>query len=579
VSGVIAALAAACLALGVIAGPPFTQTYEDAFLDFIERGEMMTSRAPVLVDGDPSYDGSNLPVYDGGSDLGVGANTANTYGAHRREVAEFIMAEQGVRVKVYSNSQWSGGDNRQYLGMTRTWPVQSWAAAAATPSAKDPVFFNRNTGAVDEYGIDGGYNSAANTMTGGTTFGAFFTAEGIGDPGQLGMPWALLTMDDPISSGTTLGSLQLADGDAQGDNWRGGLVWGDSADPKNLGFRLFFVAGGSTSVPDAIQILNQGVNAAGSNDNFTDQIADQTALPNVHTLSAANGSAVIGYFDTTINETGTPAQSFRPRALFQENGVGFDGINFIALGGMLSQFDDGGDFLDTFSVVGVAYGSGQTPATWLHGTGWSDGSSTRYRMGSDFDTRVFLMEAMRVPNVLMIDLGHNSHTRPGALSAYKAQSVWQADLFDLIYQEGTTLRDGAGLLGELPYIVIRIPWYAGNLDQARHDEIIGVCDALEEHGFKVLVEDSFNRFGGEGFTPSASSPANFETATTFTLDNDNDPAGDGVHPVDQDSAEIAAYSIWKGIVEASEYVASTPRSRAGVRARASVLRSHGKGVP
>lgn len=545
----------ACVPL--MAGPPIN-TLEQAFDNFIDGKEqiVMAPRLPLFSSNDITYTAGE-PDYDGGADLALGSNpSANFYGgAAAKRVGEFIVAQEGVRIAATSDSQFSGGTDRITMGIAKTWPV-TWSRWIAMVAAQDSIAHTRNSVGLSDYYLDGSYANTATLSNGGTALSTILTNEGLGDVGELNTPFGW--MDDP---GTQIwwSALAVNSGTSIGDDFYDADNWGSNSSPQKVRVRALMLAGGSTNAINDVRFRFEAYNSSSTfiTTNYQKDIASITGLTNSHTLNASNNNAVLAYDDSTVLELGTSTVGFRPRLRLTEISD-IDNASFFLLGGFFQRMEsDGTTEEDNISLTSVRYGSGQNPVQWIHGGVYASG--TAINMGSNFGTRAFVQGAWEAPNVLLYSFGHNNPTRD--ISTFKAESAFQADYFDLIYQDCETIKNGSGLGGEHPKVIIHIPWYAANLDQTRHDEIIGVADALIEHGIDVLVVDTFNRYGGESFSTSASGDADWTTATTFHLDNDNDPAGTGVHPGDQNSARIVAYDIWESIVEAANSVVSSQQVR------------------
>jgi hypothetical protein len=530
-----------------LAGPPVTSTYEDAFLDFIDRGGVnMAPRLPVLASNDPTYSSGN-PVYDSGADLATGSNpTASWYGDHT--VAQFIVAQQGVRIAVKgADSQWSGTSERLLSGVARTWPV-TWSAFCGTPTAGDPVT-NVRSSLVADFFITSQWNKTDGTTDDSVAIGTVLSGEGLGDPGQIPVPFGWVEG----GTNTDIAGLIATGYNTPGDIWYDDDNWGSNANPVTIGFRLYFLAGGSATAPVDWDLDIEHYDDGG----FTttdDGITDTTALAESHTLNGTNNSAVLSYYDTEAVENRTSNNVSRPRTRIRQETTDITGKGFFLLGGILHRYD-GESIEDNISFVQNRYAAGTNPGVWIHGATMT--TATQRTHGSDHATRVFANEMAMEPNVFVYSYGHNSVTRTG--TGFKAESEFQADLFDLIYQDAN---DYYVENGSYPRILVLIPWYAGNMDQTRHDEMIGVVDALRSVGIPTLAADLFNINDGEDFTTIANGEADWTTATSFALDGDNDPEGTGIHPKDANSARTAAYQLWTAISEASEY---TPSNRSRVR--------------
>ena len=540
-----------------LAGPPFTSTYEEAFLDFIDRGEMMAPRLPVFASNDLTYSTGN-PVYDSGDDLTTGSNpSAVFYGTHAKTIAQTFTQRTARFAIAGADSQWSGGPERINLGVAITWPVE-WAQYAIPVTTGDPWNTQGNNSNADEFETSQ-WNDTTETSTNNTTNAAILTAEGIGDPSEIPMPY--WWYDDP-GTGTFLLAGRPVDGDDQDSVWYNETNWqgpqGGTA--VKLQINLLILTGGSTTAPTAITHRTQYYDTTGSLQNAENDITDTTAISGSFTLNASNNNAVLSVLEGDVVDSFTSSAAFRPQGMFFEHTENMDDTAAFALGGTVRVMADETTPADGLGLHAIRYAAGENPWMWIHDASPSGGNKNAH--GGTHASRSWYWDAVGNPDTYVYQYGHNARTRSG--TGFKAASTYQADLFDLIIQD---TRDYYVNHGVYPNVVLIMPWYAANMDQDRHDEMIGVIDALEASGRKVLGIDLFNHFGGTDFTPSDSGQADWTTATTFHLDNDNDPEGSGVHPGDQNSARIVAYAIWSSIEAAANSVTNRSRVRDGTRSR------------
>ena len=394
----------------------------------------MAPRLPVLSTGDPTYSSGN-PVYDTGDDLGTATVTANFYGD--TTVARFIMSGSGVRFAVKSDSQWSGGPARASEAVALTWPV-TWSRYMATATPGDPWYVGINNSASDKL-VTSQWNDTTEATDGATTIASIYTAEGIGDPSQIPLPfmWA-----DDVGTAAFVAALRPRNGDDQGTTWYDANNWtGDtSGDGVDFRFRIMLLVGGSTGAETDINARTQYYDSGGSLQNANE------AHPNVAglsgdvkvTLNASNNNAILAAIDGDVVTSYESPSPFRPQGMINENSTDFDNASFFLFGGTVSRMVDASTEEDNTSMCLIQYASGMNPWMWIAGASSSNANKTSH--GADRQVRFWVWENFHQPNVLVYSFGHNSITRSG--TGFKAESAYQADLFDLIYQDASDYNAG-----------------------------------------------------------------------------------------------------------------------------------------
>jgi hypothetical protein len=502
------------------------------------------------------------PDYDSGADLTTGTSTGLTYGTYRGEVARHILRCDGVRIMWTTDSQGSGGTNRALSAIALTWePDVPWSSWPAYPTALDP-WYCTDSSSSDQYHITSGWNSTSASITGGggDTVTDMLGDEGLGDISQIPLVWHWNLQDD---TGTSLGSISSQGYDDPATKWfHGADQWGSDSNPVYFSITQMHLFGGSSRGPSDIRISTQYYDGPSALETDTEDFSDLSTIVESHTLNLSNNEAVLAYTEVGPYQNYASQASFRPTSFVGERPTGedFEDKSRFLFGGIITRYSDASTPEDTIGITLNRYGAGMNPCAWLHGATLS--ASGRFATGGDYGARAFVFGYAKVPTVLAYSFGHNDPTRTG--TGFKAESTFQADYFDLIWQDYRTVVASGG---DAPYVLVVIPWYAGSMDQDRHDEIIGMVDALEAHGVKVMVDDKFNRYDGEDFTTTGTPSSEYKTATTFELDGDNDPEGSGVHPANAASANIAWYSTWAALGEASLSYASGMRSRDRSRER------------
>lgn len=542
---------------------PFSAPLEEAFLDAIDRGTIADPpRLPVFEDGDITYTPFGDPVYDDGVSLWSMRSDEVFHGRFAREVAQFIMDQDGVRIAIAgADSQWSGGPKRLTSGIARTWPV-TWSRWWAPPTASDPWFWAR-TQRVSDYLLSSSWaNPYVESNIGGRTLDSIYRAHGILNPSMIPMPYGWIEGGTDPAFGAITGSGLYA----PHNDWYDPENWGNGDARVILGFRQWFLSGGESDLVERARFKLEYFPRPGrAHSTLYDAIHDTTVLEHTHSLGDKNRNVLLSYADSpTVSHTLTDV-SFRPRSTVAEFDEDFFGEEFFTIGGAVSRFTPQGEPEDNISLCLVRYASGQNPCVWIHDAEIANSQTENH--GADHATRAFMYEGAFSPNVLVFSFGHNIAIREGF--GFKAQSTFQADLFDLIIQETNTIKQ---LTGRRPMVVVVIPWLAGHMGPTRHNRMVGLVDALGVVGIKALGVDLYNLFGGGSFRgDDPEDITDWVNAGSFRLDGDGDPLGTGVHPKDQPSARIAAYGIWR-CIEAAAASGNTPREPA---ARRGTVRSHG----
>ena len=479
----------------------------------------MPARKPVLDSGNISYD-TGEPVYDSGSAIGtVTDSTANFYGYGN--ALRFVLAASGVRMEIASDSQFSGGPDRGLMGMVDTWEYTWSAVPVSAAAALDPFYILRqSSGAPDtaDYLIDSQWHNSTTTSNGGgTAVATMFSNSGLGDPSQIPGQFTWLKAANPMSftnfftvaaGRATTASTMFYDANNFSDDAgiymkiHAAMICGGNTDMND--------GGGSMDFANRIYHNEPGTGTYGYDaDTMTLPTSGSTKV----TLNSSNGDAAIQMFSSPVFEMGEASTATSPNILVRENGTSFDDLEVFLLSGFVQRYTDATTPEDNIGIYNIRSAAGRNPECFLYGA--DNGNASLLNFSGDAQTRAWRLRNHGQPNVLVYSWGHNSPDRDVTLE--KAESQFQADLADLIYQD---CQDVLGVNGELPKVLIFIPWVGGSLDQTRHDEMLGIVDAVQSWGIDCDALDGFNFYGGATFN------------SAFTLDG-------SVHPNSEADAETA----------------------------------------
>ena len=495
-------------------------------------GEVAVPRLPVFTNGDVTYSAGE-PVYDGGADLVAVAGSTGSW-CGDRSVASFILAASDVRFAFTSDSQFSGGVNRAIMGIAHEWPY-TFSAMPMSTAAADTFFLSR--GAPSQYLITSSWHNRnrsvvgtdPNPPNGASNVSEILSDNGIGDPSELpvGFMWIYNELGSNAISGQILRGNDQASLMYDPSNWvpEGGV---------NLQMHFGVVCEGDTDLGPAHEFafMFQYYDAATgllTNDNSTSVTLPQSGSKMVVLDDGTNNSAVLSMMTSSVVRSGAGASpsSFRPRCLLRA-GTSYAGKQMIFLPGWVERLEDDGVTPESgLGIHLVRTAAGRNPEVFLFGA--EIGSTHLNNHGGNSETRDWMWENYGNPNVLFYSFGQNGSARD--ITTPKASSVWQADLFDLIWQD---CNDYLVVNGSFPRVVVHMPWAASRMTQARHDEMVGVVEALNAAGVRTLGLDSFNRFGGSIFNQE------------FELDGLN------VHPEDETAARI----VWGAVQDAASTIIS-----------------------
>jgi len=486
---------------------PFIEVWETV-LNYTT-GPQMPPRLPILQNGDPLYS-LGEPVYGVGADLGTAASTANYVG--NTDVARRFVAGEGVRLCISSNSQFANGESRGLKAIQNEWPFRFSVVPVMVTTTNEIFDVNKVSTTVD-YLYSTVWHRTDVVSNLGVAASTLFTNSGIGDISQIPMAWTFLKAG---ASSQFFANLSIEAGNGQtdhffyDDNWidDDGVWWQD---------HIALVCGGNTDLNTGGGSYDMRLRFQGYIPNTTKLFTSLTThtIPSVDsksvTLSVANGSASLTMISTGVNLTGTATAPFRPWTLLEEDDA-IDNKETFILPGYRQRYTDATTPATDFGIYLVRAGAARSPEQWMSGA--DNGSAIFYGSGGDFDTRQWMWENYGSPNTLMYFYGHNNFERD--ITVPKAESVFQADLFDLIHQDAS---DIFALTGAYPDIVLGIPWAETsgiNMDQARHDEMVAIVNALNAVGIPTIGADMFNKCGGATY--------------------DNVYPLDGTHPLNKASA-------------------------------------------
>lgn len=495
----------------------------------------MAPRIPLVTSGNLSHT-AGIPAYNSGSDLVKGYSDGFYYG----ETAGNVDIFRYGTVMVFSDSQGSGGSSRLLGAMARTFPI-TWRGMMVQASGA-PFYITRSS--PTQYYFSGQWHRSDTTLLGAgggsndlANLGAMWTDNGFTDIDEWMMPFVMINEDSQASDAVM--SIAPIDGDDQAEVMYNPETW-MSADGVNTIVHMPVLHGGSTSVGAADDFT---ITTSFWNANSTPAIDSESiniTLPSsgtaMHTFGSGNGSALLSMMDSEVFESGPSGSSWRPNTAFESNGDDVSGASIIAGHPWIEIYNDAGTapITDGFCLPLIVHGSGRNPEMLIPGA--DNGNAVLLNFGGTPAGRWWMYTNYGDPDTLFYSYGHNSVTRDITAEQGKAESAFQADLFDLIYQH---CYDHQQLYGRYPRIRIIIPWGAGSyMDQDRHDEMIGVVDALIAVGIRNTgAIDLFNYWGGESFVDSEA-PDDWREATVFALDG-------AVHPKDTKNARAAWYAMWK----------------------------------
>lgn len=520
---------------------------------------MTLVRRGVKVAGDLTYSGGN-PVYDGGIDLYETVVTENFHGD--LSVAEWILAAKGVRMAVCGDSQWSGSSTRAYSAVIKTWGY-TWSKLFGSVHSSDPVFSDIS-GGQDTY-QSSAWTDNTSTSTSGKTVAQILTDEGLGDPTQIPTRWgwAHRTDDGNQMWFPTLRDVANPDPGYFSDPGNFDPVGG-----VHIRMKIAFLIGGASNAPDNVRIKMEGYNENTTQFSFYKPIASLAAIAGSTkvSLSAANNNAELIMVSSDIVESFPSQSNIRPRCALYKDSESFAGKALFMLGALIERYEaDGITPEDNISMCLIRSAPAMNPSTWIHGATINN-APNRITYGGDRSTRAWMWENFADPNLFVYPFGHNSPIRSG--SGFKARSPYQADLFDLIDQDVSDYKDKHG---EYPRVLIVCPWAGGNMSETRHSRMMGVVDALNEHGIPTLGISQFNYWGGSSFdgTVPPVNPTDWKDPLNTSFNTNN--LGAGLHPDTQNDSRIAHYSIKVILEQAAAEAranATTTRSRGRDRSRA-----------
>ena len=481
-------------------------------------GDGSVPRIPVFINGDVSYSAGE-PVYDDGVDL-VARNGSDGNWCGDASVASFILSATDVRFAFTSDSQFSGGGNRAVAAIAHEWPY-TFSAMPVSAAAADPFFLSRGT--PSQYLISSSWHNANRAVTGtdpkppngASNVNEIWSDNGIGNPSEIpiGFMWIYNETGPNAISGQLLRGNDQASLMYDSSNWV-------SSPGVNIRMHFGVLSEGESGLGFGhefafqFQFYNSDTGLL-SNDTNTSITLPQSGSKIVELDAVSNSSAVLSMMTSSVVQSGEGVMptSFQPRCLLRA-GSSYEGKQMIFLPGWVERLEEDGITPEAgLGVHLVRTAAGRNPEVFLYGSITT--SSQLNNHGGNSNTRQWMWENYGNPNVLFYSFGQNGSARNILMP--RASSVWQADLFDLIWQD---CHDYFLANGGFPRVVVHMPWAAANMTQDRHDEMVGVIDALNSLGVPTLGLDSFNRFGGSVFN------------NEFELDSVN------IHPNDESAARI-----------------------------------------
>ncbi|MBL4591075.1 MAG: hypothetical protein JKY96_03860, partial [Phycisphaerales bacterium] len=481
---------------------------------------------PIFLKGDVLYaDGE--PVYNDGADLKVVSKFEGLYYGDQ-SVARFITKGQGVRMAITSDSQFSGGLNRGLMGIAQTWPF-TFSSLPISTAATDPFYIARQS-PTDYLLSSSWHNLLTRTNVENTYNSRILRDSGINKFSEI--PLQFLWVSRPQTPNVWSGSIFRA-------NEQQRVMY----DPKNwvsdegvlLKMHLAFIQGGETDLsgengswdfslrfqhfmPGTGELLNDDWVVASPSKGVS-----QVSLDKVE-----NGGAMLTMVSSDVLASGVnTVNSWIPQCIVRELDSVDDADIFI-LPGWVERFSNLENAEPGFGISLVRTAAGRNPECFLYGA--DNGNSVLTNHGSNKAIREWMWNNYNRPNTLFYSFGHNGPVRD--IAHPRAASVYQADLFDLIYQDCNDLLE---INGEMPMVVVFLPWVGANMNDQRQSEMLGVVKALNELGIRTLGISGYNRFGGAVFNEE------------FQLD-----AMD-LHPFDENAAEIVWGEVY-GLIDLASRV-------------------------
>ncbi len=492
-----------------------------------DQGSAELPRLPVIVGGDVQYTESGEPRYDTGKSLEAVTKFKGLYYGDQ-SVARFLVQGDDVRLAITSDSQFSGGPNRGLMGMVQSWPF-TFSSLPISTTSSDPFFIQRMN-PTDFLLSSSWHNRLTQTNQLGVFNSRIQRDSGLNDISEIPMQYMWLSR--PLDANIFSGRIYKADEQQRvmynPKNWidEGGVF---------LQMHLCFVQGGETGMADEtgawsfsmrFQHFMPGSDGLSNNDEVVTSPGGPVVQVSLN--DDTNSGAKLTMMSSGVFECGgNDANSWVPQWIAREFDTADDASVFV-LPGWVQRFQSPLEPDTGFGIPLVRSAAGRNPECFLHGA--DNGNLVLTNHGSTAKIRNWMWRNYDRPNALMYSFGHNGPERE--INNPRAASVFQGDLFDLIYQD---CHDLQSLNGEMPRVLVFIPWVGANMNAQRHDEMLGVVKALNEIGIPALALSGFNRFGGEVFNEE------------FLLDAMN------LHPGNEIAAEDAWGEVY-GILELASRV-------------------------
>jgi len=465
-------------------------------------------KVPVLnSDGNITFDGDGNVVLSGITDLR--RETAFIQTAISKAGALAWSEGTSVAVKVSGDSQTGGSEDRLLGAAHKVWP--RIFVCEAVVAGQGGLNWSANSDTAAEY-RSAQWSDKSETLSAGLdTIEDTYTDNGITDvQTQIPAPFQFQRVD---AAATRIGTVLFNN---QWTGWYDDENWENATGPRLRFKYLIFEEG--VNMPSAVRIRTLHTNSTPTNTNT--YTSDLTLASQPTRIDIGGGKHLVGLVSAiTQNYSGGAASSTWPNFLLYSSTSGnLNDAETYLFPGLCELVDAGGDRIPGFGFTQAMTASGRNPEVWL---GNSEGhvtgiSADRTQHGSTRAIRQAMTAFYGTPTHILFSWGHNNPTISyKGTGAEGANSAFQRDHFNLIYQEAM---DEFDRVGSYPTFPVVIPWATTNMDAERREEIIGNINALNRIGIPAYPVDLYTEHAGD--------TSNYN--------------GDGVHPNDA----AAAQALW-----------------------------------